>query len=81
MTGIHESAWFVRLAEPDRLELLGHDGAGPFEPMPGRPMGGYSVLPSSIIADDAVVRAWVKRSIEFGRTLPPKAAKPKRQQV
>lgn len=80
VTGLHESSWFVRLAEPDRQELLGHHGAGSFEPMPGRPMTGYTVLPASVIDDDAV-RAWVERAIEFGRSLPPKTpkAKPRRQ--
>lgn len=81
VTGLHESSWFVRLAEPDRQELLGHHGAGPFEPMPGRPMTGYTVLPASVIDDDDAVRAWVERAIEFGRSLPPKTpkAKPRRQ--
>jgi TfoX/Sxy family transcriptional regulator of competence genes len=81
VTGLYESAWFVRLAEPDRGELLRVPGAGPFEPMPGRPMGGYTVLPPSIVADDRLVRSWVERAIAFGRSLPartPKASKPKR---
>ncbi len=82
VTGLHESSWFVRLAEPDRQELLDHEAAGPFEPMPGRPMAGYVILPGGVIADDSTVRAWVERAIEFGRSLPPKTprtAKPRRQ--
>lgn len=80
VTGLHESAWFVRLAEPDRGELLRLPGGGPFEPMPGRPMSGYIILAPSIIADDRAVRSWVDRAIAFGRRLPaktPKASKPK----
>lgn len=75
VTGLHASAWFVRLDEPNRAELLRLDDAGPFEPMPGRPMTGYSVLPASVIADDAAARRWVERAVAFGRTLPPKASK------
>lgn len=75
ITGLHESAWFVRLGEPDRAELLRQPGAGPFEPMPGRAMGGYLVLPPSIIADDGAARSWVERAMDFGRSLPPKAPK------
>ncbi len=75
VTGLHESAWFVRVGEADRAELLRQPGAGPFEPMPGRAMGGYVVLPRTLIADDAAIRHWVDRAIEFGRTLPPKAPK------
>jgi TfoX/Sxy family transcriptional regulator of competence genes len=75
ITGLHGSNWFVRLAERDREELLGHDGAGPFEVMPGRPMAGYVVLPPSIIADDQLARSWVGRAIDHGLSLPAKPAK------
>jgi TfoX/Sxy family transcriptional regulator of competence genes len=75
LTGLHESAWFVRLAEPDRAELLGLPGTGPFEPMPGRAMGGYVVLSTSIIEDGEAARHWVERAMAFGRGLPPKPPK------
>jgi TfoX/Sxy family transcriptional regulator of competence genes len=73
VTGLYLDVWHVRLAEPDRAELLAMPGAGPFEPMPGRAMGGYVVLPPDVVADDVAVRAWVDRAIEHGRSLPPKA--------
>lgn len=75
VTGLHESAWFVRLAEHDREALLRLPGAGPFMPMPGRAMGGYTVMPAPVIADDHAVRQWVELAIDFGRTLPPKVPK------
>lgn len=75
VTGLHQANWFVRLAEAHRAELLAMPGAGPFEPMPGRPMGGYVVLPPSILADDEALYGWVERAIEFGRGLPPKPPK------
>jgi TfoX/Sxy family transcriptional regulator of competence genes len=75
VTGLHESNWFVRLGQTDQAGLLAHAGSGPFEVMPGRPMAGYLVLPPSIIADERAVRDWVERAVEFGRSLPPKAAK------
>lgn len=75
VSGLHGSDWFVRLTERDREELLGHDGAGPFEVMPGRPMTGYLVLPPSIIADDQATRGWVRRAIDYGLSLPAKVAK------
>lgn len=80
VTGLHQAAWFVRLADKDRAELLRLPGAGPFEPMPGRPMGEYLVLSPAVVADNSAVRTWVELAIEFGRTLPPKApraSKPK----
>jgi hypothetical protein len=79
VTGLHRASWVVRLAETDRAELLAVPGSGPFEPMPGRAMGGYVVLPPSIVDDDAAVRRWVARAIEYGRSLPPKAPKSRKR--
>lgn len=79
VSGLYESTWFVRLGEPDRTELLGVDGAGPVEIMPGRAMAGYVALPTSMIAgDEPSLRSWLGRAVAFGRSLPPKAAKPRR---
>ena len=75
VSGLHEAAWFVRLGDAERDGLLAVDGAHPFEPMPGRPMRAYIVMPATVVADDAAVTGWVERAIAFGRTLPPKARK------
>jgi TfoX/Sxy family transcriptional regulator of competence genes len=71
-TGLFRDTWIVRLAEPDRAELLAIDGAAPFEPMPGRPMRGYVVLPRAIVADDTALESWVRRSVAYAESLPPK---------
>jgi TfoX/Sxy family transcriptional regulator of competence genes len=78
VSGLYESTWFVRLGDVDRAELLVADGAGPVEIMPGRAMAGYVALPPALIADDASIRSWLDRAIGFGRSLPPKAPKPRR---
>ena len=77
VSGLYESSWFVRLDDADQTELLAVNGAGPVEIMPGRAMAGYVALPPSIIADEPAVRAWLDRATTFGRSLPPKVAKPK----
>jgi hypothetical protein len=79
VTGLHQETWVVRLAEADRTELLTIPGSAPFEPMPGRSMGGYVVLPPSVVADDAAVRCWLERAIEHVRSLPPKVPKARRR--
>jgi TfoX/Sxy family transcriptional regulator of competence genes len=78
ISGLYESTWFVRLADPPRSELLALDGAGPVEIMPGRAMAGYVALPPALIGDDRAIRNWLERAIAFGETLPAKAAKAKR---
>jgi hypothetical protein len=75
VTGLHQATWVVRLADADRAELLAIPGAKPFEPMPGRAMGGYAVLPPQVTADDDAVRGWVEKAIDYGRSLPPKPPK------
>ena len=72
VTGLHQTAWMVRLPEAGLTELLSLPGARPFEPMPGRAMKGYAVLPAQVVADDAELERWVRRALDFGATLPPK---------
>ena len=45
--------------------------------MPGRPMTGFTLLPTSIVDDDGAIRQWVRRAIAYGTTLPPKVPKAK----
>lgn len=72
VTGLFGQSWMIRLGDEDRAALLALPGAGPFEPMPGKPMKGYATLPPGVVADDERLDDWVRRSIAFGRTLPPK---------
>jgi len=77
VSGLYESSWHVRLGADDRRELEAIPGAATFEPMPGRPMTGFTLLPPVIVDDDEAVRGWVGRAVAYGATMPPKAAKPK----
>lgn len=78
VSGLFGSHWHVKLGAAETAELMRHDGAGPFEPMPGRPMTGFTLLPESIVADDREVRQWVERAIAHGATMPVKTPKPKK---
>ncbi|HVA84710.1 MAG TPA: TfoX/Sxy family protein [Candidatus Saccharimonadales bacterium] len=72
VTGLHAGRWFVRLTGQAKAEALALPGAGPFEPIPGRPMGDYVVLPATFVGDDAALARWLERAIEVGRALKPK---------
>ena len=77
VSGLFGPSWHVRLGPDERRELEALPGAAPFEPMPGRPMTGFTLLPPAVVDDDAAVRQWVARAIAFGATMPPKTAKKK----
>lgn len=73
-TGLFGDGLFVRLGEEDRAELLKLRGALPFAPMKGRPMKEYVVLPPSLIDDEEAVKSWMRRGLEYARSLPPRSA-------
>ena len=73
--GLHGSQVFVRLQGPLYDECLRSTGATAFEPMPGRPMKGYAVLPETVLTDAASLRDWVGRSFESIATMPAKIPK------
>jgi TfoX/Sxy family transcriptional regulator of competence genes len=70
-TGLHQANWFVRLSELDTTELI-TAGGGPFEPMVGRPMRGYTVLPADVRDDPEEAGRWVDLAIAHVASLPPK---------
>ncbi len=71
-TALHESRWMVRLSAEDRAALAAAGGL-PFEPMPGRPMKEYLVLPPAMVDDPAARATWIDRAVAHVGTLPPKA--------
>lgn len=70
-TGLFADRWFVRLPDDARAELAARGGT-PFEPMPGRPMREYLVLPDAVLADPAARRGWLERALAHAAALPPK---------
>ena len=47
-------------------------GAHAFEPMAGRPMREYVVLPPAIVSDLGALREWLDRGFHFAAGMPPK---------
>lgn len=69
-TSLFADRWVVRLPDEARAELAALGGSG-FEPMPGRPMTGYMLLPHGLAEPDAA-RPWLARALAHARSLPPK---------
>lgn len=70
-TGTFGSSWHVRLPDDERDQLAAAGGT-PFEPMPGRPMREYLVLPPEIAGDADAAEPWVRRALAYVEQLPPK---------
>jgi TfoX/Sxy family transcriptional regulator of competence genes len=78
--GVCQDSPFLKLAGPDREALqAAHKEAAPFEPMPGRPMREYVVLPASLYSDPATLHDWIRRSIDYASSLPAKKPKSKKR--
>ena len=77
--GLYQEGLFLRLSEQDRERFLQLEKAQRFEPMPGRIMKEYVVVPSWMIKETTLLQDWVKRSLEYVSGLPPKVKKKKRK--
>ena len=77
ISGLFESRWHVKLGPEERRELEAIPGATPFEPMPGRPMTGFTLLPPSIVDDDEAIRAVGPPRVAYGDDPATQGPKPK----
>lgn len=73
--GIFGDAVIVRLPEAERVALIAAGGQ-PFEPMPGRPMREYIVLPASWQENSAEAKVLLRKGLVYAVSLP---AKPKKR--
>lgn len=69
--GVFQGDMFVRLSADDQMQLMKTPGARPFEPMPGRAMRGYVVVPPPVLASPRV-RDWLEKAFVHAKSLPPK---------
>jgi TfoX/Sxy family transcriptional regulator of competence genes len=73
--GLFGADMFLRLSDENREELLEKKGATVFEPMKGRPMKDYVLIPKTWRNQPEIVRLWVSRSLDWASKLPKKKAK------
>ncbi len=72
-TGLFGEDLFVRLPEAESVQVK-QQGGRDFEPMPGRAMKGYVMLPVTWRKQPDIARRWVTRSLTLARKLPAKVA-------
>lgn len=73
--GLHEAGMVLRLPEEQRVEFLRLKGAAQFEPMPGRVMREYVVVPKMLLEAPEQLREWVAMSLAYVSSLPAKEKK------
>jgi TfoX/Sxy family transcriptional regulator of competence genes len=74
-TGVHQESMILRLSPEDRQRFLQQHEAALFEPMPGRPMKEYVVVPPTVLADADQLESWLEKSLAYAKSLPPKERK------
>jgi TfoX/Sxy family transcriptional regulator of competence genes len=78
--GTFQDKVVARLAEDARTRAL-KAGAKQFEPMAGRPMREYVVVPSADVAKPATLAKWIEQARTYALTLPEKTRPVKKSRV
>jgi TfoX/Sxy family transcriptional regulator of competence genes len=79
--GLHQESFILRLSAGDRADLQQRQGAKTFEPMPGRPMQEYVIVPESILKSEKQLIAWLGKALAYAKSLPPKTPKSRGKRV
>ena len=72
--GLFGGDLFVRVSEGDQAKIRKQGGRA-FEPMPGRAMTGYVVVPTGWQKKPDATRSWILVALTWSKALPPKSAK------
>jgi TfoX/Sxy family transcriptional regulator of competence genes len=73
--GLFGNDLFLRLSSQDQQELLKQKGSSFLEPMKGRPMKDYVLIPKSWKNEADTLQNWISRSLAWSGKLPAKKAR------
>jgi TfoX/Sxy family transcriptional regulator of competence genes len=74
--GVHGEKLFLRLSDSDVTSIKNRfKDVTNFEPMPGRVMKGYVILPKSLYSANSIFEEWLGKSIKYASALPTKKSK------
>ena len=75
-TGVHGDKLFLRLSDSDVTDIVKNCiEVTSFEPMPGRAMKSYVVLPKTVYFNNKLFAEWLDKSITYVSSLPAKGKK------
>ena len=72
-SGVFGDELFVRVSDEDQARIR-KQGGKPFEPMAGREMSGYVIVPPGWEKKPEAARAWVATALAWSKKLPARAA-------
>ncbi len=75
LAGLHQAGLILRLPEAARTQFIERFGAALFEPMPGRAMREYVVVPPALYAATDELRGWFETGLRYVSALPSKPVK------
>jgi TfoX/Sxy family transcriptional regulator of competence genes len=78
-SGLHNESMILKLPPEDLKTFLALEGAHPFEPMPGRPMREFAVVPPSLLHSESDLVNWLHKAFKYVGSLPPKKPKSKKK--
>lgn len=70
--GLFQEEMFLRLSDEDRASIRAQYGTSLFEPLPGRPMRGYVLVPRHVLNSPKLLKTWLAKGMEYTMSLPPK---------
>lgn len=80
-TAVHQDNIIIRLSEDGRSDIkTKYDESEPFEPMKGRVMKEYMVIPETLYSDSIELDFWLNQSYDYALSLPPKKKKSKKKE-
>lgn len=81
LMGLHNDRIVLRLAEKEREDFIREYNAEIFEPMPGRKMREYIVVPENLLTNISSLKTWCEKSYEYASKLKPKETKAKKRVI
>ena len=79
--GLHNDRIILKLGEKEREGFIKEYNAQIFEPMPGRKMREYIVVPEKLLTNVTTLKAWCEKSYEYASKLKPKERKQKKRVI
>lgn len=77
--GLFQDEMFLRLNDEDRAAIRKQYDTSLFEPIPGRPMRSYVLVPHYVLKSPRLLNEWMTKSAEYAKTLPGKKQRTKKE--